>query len=62
MKVILPVAGKGVRLQPYTNDLPRCLLPVGGKTIIDWIVEDILKDLEKPLALPSPMSMTMNLS
>lgn len=43
MKVILPVAGKGVRLQPYTNDLPKCLLPVGGKTIIDWIVEDTLK-------------------
>ena len=40
MKVILPVAGKGVRLRPYTNDLPKCLLPVGGKTIIDWIVED----------------------
>jgi len=43
MKVIIPVAGKGVRLQPYTNDLPKCLLPVGGKTIIDWIVEDTLK-------------------
>lgn len=43
MKVIIPVAGKGVRLQPYTNDRPKCLLPVGGKTIIDWIVEDTQK-------------------
>ena len=42
MKVILPVAGKGERMRPYTNNLPKCLLPVGGKTIIDWIVEDIL--------------------
>ncbi len=25
---------------PYTNNLPKCLLPVGGKTIIDWIVDD----------------------
>ena len=40
MKVILPVAGKGERMRPYTNNLPKCLLPVGGKTIIDWIVED----------------------
>ena len=40
MKIILPIAGKGVRLRPYTNELPKCLLPVGGKTIIDWIVED----------------------
>ena len=42
MKVILPVAGKGERMRPYTNNLPKCLLPVGGKTIIDWIVEEIL--------------------
>lgn len=42
MKVILPVAGKGERMRPYTNELPKCLLPVGGKTIIDWIVEDTL--------------------
>ena len=35
MKIILPVAGKGERMRPYTNNLPKCLLPVGGKTIID---------------------------
>ncbi|WP_297702027.1 sugar phosphate nucleotidyltransferase [uncultured Fibrobacter sp.] len=40
MKIILPVAGKGERMRPYTNTLPKCLLPVGGKTIIDWIVGD----------------------
>lgn len=40
MKIILPVAGKGERMRPYTNNLPKCLLPVGGKTIIDWIVDD----------------------
>ncbi|MBO7414854.1 MAG: NTP transferase domain-containing protein [Fibrobacter sp.] len=43
MKIILPVAGNGIRLRPYTEDLPKCLLPVAGKTIIDWIVEDSLK-------------------
>ena len=42
MKIILPVAGNGIRLRPYTEDLPKCLLPVAGKTIIDWIVEDSL--------------------
>ena len=40
MKIILPVAGKGERMRPYTNNLPKCLLPVGGMTIIDWIVGD----------------------
>ncbi|MBO7061405.1 sugar nucleotidyltransferase [Fibrobacter sp.] len=43
MKIILPVAGNGIRLRPYTEDRPKCLLPVAGKTIIDWIVEDSLK-------------------
>lgn len=42
MKVILPVAGKGERMRPLTNNIPKCLLPVGGKTIIDWIVADTL--------------------
>lgn len=41
MKIILPVAGKGERMRPYTNNLPKCLLPVGGKTIIDWIVGSV---------------------
>lgn len=31
-----------MRLRPYTENVPKCLLPVAGKTILDWIVEDIL--------------------
>lgn len=42
MKIVLPVAGNGLRLRPYTENVPKCLLPVAGKTIIDWIVEDSL--------------------
>ena len=42
MKIVLPVAGNGLRLRPYTENLPKCLLPVAGKTIIDWIVDDTL--------------------
>ena len=40
MKIVLPVAGNGLRPRPYTEDRPKCLLPLAGKTIIDWIVED----------------------
>lgn len=48
MKVVLPVAGNGLRLRPYTEDRPKCLLPLAGKTILDWIVEDaaVLKPTE----------------
>ena len=42
MKIVLPVAGNGLRLRPYTENVPKCLLPVTGKTILDWIVEDSL--------------------
>lgn len=42
MKIVLPVAGNGLRLRPYTENVPKCLLPVAGKTILDWIVEDTL--------------------
>ena len=36
MKIVLPVAGKGERMRPLTNNMPKCLLPVGGKTIIEF--------------------------
>lgn len=29
-------------MRPYTENVPKCLLPVAGKTILDWIVEDSL--------------------
>jgi len=44
MKVILPVAGVGTRLRPFTLHLPKCLLPVAGNTILGHII-DALADL-----------------
>lgn len=38
MKVILPVAGTGSRLRPFTLSLPKCLLPVAGKALVEHIV------------------------
>lgn len=35
MKAIILVAGKGTRLAPYTDDLPKCLIEVGGRAILD---------------------------
>ena len=39
MKVILPVAGTGTRLRPFTLSLPKCLLPIAGKALIEHIIE-----------------------
>jgi choline kinase len=36
MKVIILAAGEGSRLRPYTNEMPKCLVPLGGKSVLDW--------------------------
>ena len=39
MKAIILAGGYATRLQPLTDDLSKCLLPVGGKPMVDWILE-----------------------
>lgn len=35
MKAVLLAAGRGSRLQPLTDTMPKCLVPVGGVAIVD---------------------------
>ncbi len=35
MKAIIVAAGPGSRLNPFTNDRPKCLLDIGGQTILE---------------------------
>lgn len=38
MKAILLAAGRGTRLRPITDTTPKCLLPIGGQTLLDlWL-------------------------
>lgn len=39
MKAIIIAAGKGKRLKHYTENLPKCLLRIGEKTILEWQLE-----------------------
>ena len=41
MKTIILAAGYATRLYPLTENFPKPLLEVGGKTILDWLIEDI---------------------
>lgn len=36
MKAIILSAGQGRRLLPLTADLPKCLLPIRGRTVLEW--------------------------
>ena len=36
MKGIILSAGQGRRLLPLTQNLPKCLLRVGGRTVLEW--------------------------
>jgi mannose-1-phosphate guanylyltransferase len=43
MKAFLLNAGLGTRLHPITQTLPKCLVPIGGKPLIDWWFESMQK-------------------
>jgi UTP--glucose-1-phosphate uridylyltransferase len=42
-KAIIPVAGFGTRRLPVTKAVEKCMLPVGNRPIVDYVVEDCLK-------------------
>jgi len=39
-KAVIPVAGFGTRILPATKVLPKEMLPVAGKPLIQFAVED----------------------
>ncbi|HEV7229831.1 MAG TPA: sugar phosphate nucleotidyltransferase [Bacteroidia bacterium] len=49
MKIIVPMAGMGKRMRPHTHTVPKPLLPVAGKPIVQRLVEGIAKVCKEPL-------------
>ena len=41
MKCLILAAGYATRLYPLTENFPKPLLDVGGKPILDWLIDDL---------------------
>ena len=39
MNIIILAAGQGSRLKPYTNNIPKCLVEVAGKSFLARQIE-----------------------
>ncbi len=42
VKAIILAAGKGTRLRPLTYGIPKPLLPVKGKPMVDWVIRSVM--------------------
>jgi choline kinase len=43
MKTVILAAGAGSRLKPLTDNLPKCLLKAGDKSILEMTIENLLE-------------------
>ena len=43
MKALLLSAGLGTRLKPITNNIPKCLVPINGKPLLEYWLENLSK-------------------
>ncbi len=56
MKIVIPVAGMGTRLQPHTFSTPKSLMHVAGKPILGHILECVKDiDIEEAIFVTGPM-------
>lgn len=51
MKAVIVAAGECKRLRPLTEHLPKCLLPLGGRSLLEYALDALAKYGVKEIAL-----------
>jgi len=51
MKAVLIAAGVGTRTLPITKSIPKELLPVGNKPVIQYVIEDLARNGVKDIMI-----------
>src|ERR1051325_9864035 len=41
LQIVIPMAGRGSRVAPPRYTTPKPLIPVGGRPMIQWVIENI---------------------
>jgi len=49
MRIIIPMAGWGSRLRPHTLTIPKPMLPIAGKPIVERLVHDLMKSTDQKI-------------
>ena len=44
MQALMLAAGMGKRLGRYTKNATKCMVPVNGKTLIEYAIESLVKN------------------
>ncbi len=49
MNVIIPMAGWGTRLRPHTLTVPKPLIKIAGKSVVEHLIDEIAQSVENPV-------------
>ena len=62
-RLIILAAGQGKRLRPLTNNLPKCMIEIHGKPILQWQVESARQaGIDDIIIVKGYLSNTINIS